>query len=118
MEQTSPSRVRLLLFAICSYLVTIIAILIGLTSQFLYWLLFDSFGRHEERAKRKLHSINDQKDGEYYAIIFSSNEMDMLVGHGMQINIQVVHVMFHPIFILFHLNPILNGHIILVVNLK
>ncbi|CAF1332237.1 unnamed protein product [Rotaria sordida] len=40
--------------------------------QFLYWLVFDSFGRYEKRAKRKLKCMNDQKDGEYYAIIIGT----------------------------------------------
>ena len=72
MEQTSPSVIRLLCFVICSYLISIIAILIGLTSQFFYWLLFDSFGRHEKRAKRKLKWTNNQKDHEYYAVIIGT----------------------------------------------
>ncbi|CAF5009960.1 unnamed protein product [Rotaria sp. Silwood1] len=72
MEQTPASILRLLLFVICSYLLTIISVVIGLISQFLYWLVFDSFGRHEKRAKRKFKSINDQKDGEYYIIIIGT----------------------------------------------
>ncbi|CAF3679083.1 unnamed protein product [Rotaria sp. Silwood1] len=72
MEQTPASILRLLLFVICSYLLTIISVVIGLISQFLYWLIFDSFGRHEKRAKRKFKSINDQKDGEYYIIIIGT----------------------------------------------
>ncbi|CAF1571273.1 unnamed protein product, partial [Adineta steineri] len=72
MEQTSPSLVRLLLFVICSYSITIIGILIGFISHFLYWLLFDSFGRYEKQAKRKLKSKSNQKDGEYYAIVIGT----------------------------------------------
>jgi cation diffusion facilitator CzcD-associated flavoprotein CzcO len=55
-----------------NYLLTALAVIFGLISQFLYWLLFNSFGRHEKRTKRKLKCINDQKDGEYYAIIIGT----------------------------------------------
>jgi cation diffusion facilitator CzcD-associated flavoprotein CzcO len=72
MEQTPPSAIRLLLYLICSYLLTIIAIIFGFISQFLYWLLFNSFGRHEKRAERKLKCIDDQRDGEYYAVIIGT----------------------------------------------
>ncbi|CAF4768986.1 unnamed protein product [Rotaria sp. Silwood1] len=72
MQQILASILRLLLLIICSYLVTIIAVLIGLISQFLYWLVFDSFGRYEKRAKLKLKCINSQKDSEYYAIIIGT----------------------------------------------
>ncbi|CAF3090881.1 unnamed protein product, partial [Rotaria sp. Silwood2] len=54
------------------YLLTIIVVLLGLISQFLYWLVFDSFGRYENRSKRKLKCIEDQKDGEYNAIIIGT----------------------------------------------
>jgi cation diffusion facilitator CzcD-associated flavoprotein CzcO len=72
MEEKSPSIIRLLIFVLCSYLVTIIAILIGLLCQILYWLLFDSFGRQKKRAQRKLKWMNQQRDGEYYAIIIGT----------------------------------------------
>ena len=72
MEQTSPSTIRLLLFVITGYFITIIAILIGLISQFVYWLVFDSFGRCKKRAKRKLKWINNQRHDEYYAIIIGT----------------------------------------------
>ena len=72
MEQTSPSIVYILLFLICSYLVRIIAVVPGMTSQFFYWLLYDSFGRCEKRAKRKLECVNNQNDDEYYAIIIGA----------------------------------------------
>jgi cation diffusion facilitator CzcD-associated flavoprotein CzcO len=72
MEEKSPSIIRLLIYIIVSYIVTIIAILIGLLCQILYWLLFDSFGRKKRRAQRKLKCANQQKDGEYYAIIIGT----------------------------------------------
>ncbi|CAF3806223.1 unnamed protein product [Rotaria sp. Silwood1] len=72
MQQILASILRLSLLIICSYLVTIIAVLIGLISQFLYWLVFDSFSRYEKRAKLKLKCINSQKDSEYYALIIGT----------------------------------------------
>jgi cation diffusion facilitator CzcD-associated flavoprotein CzcO len=50
-------------------MVTVLAIIVGLLCQLIYWLLFDSFGRSRRRNKRKLKSINNQRDEEYYAII-------------------------------------------------
>ncbi|CAF3901681.1 unnamed protein product [Rotaria magnacalcarata] len=63
---------RLLLFFICSYALTIIAILIGLISQLLYWLINDLFGRRERRAKRKLKPTSTKKDDEYNFIIIGT----------------------------------------------
>ena len=57
------TMIHLLLFVLCSYLVTALAIIIGLISQCVYWLLFDSFGRRETRAKRQLEHADDLKDG-------------------------------------------------------
>ena len=76
MEQRSPSIVRLLLFVLCSYLLTFIAVTVGLISQFFYWLAFDSFGRFEKRAQRKLQRANEQQQqqqqDEYYAVIIGT----------------------------------------------
>ena len=72
MEEKAPSIILLLLFVICSYLLTAIAILIGLIGQFIYWLVFDSFGRDKNRAQRKLRSPNDLKENEYYTVIIGS----------------------------------------------
>ncbi|CAF1001719.1 unnamed protein product [Rotaria sp. Silwood1] len=40
--------------------------------HFIYWLLYDSFGRYEKRTKRKLKLINNQRDDEYYVIIIGT----------------------------------------------
>ena len=73
MGEKTPSIVRLLLFAICSYAVTIIAIVIGFVCQFVYWLLFDSFGRREKRSQRKFQHANEfLDDDEFYAVIIGA----------------------------------------------
>ena len=72
MEKTLDSKLRLLFFFICSYLVAIITILIGFLIQLFYWVYYDSFGRDKKRAHRKLKSINYQKDDKYYAIIIGA----------------------------------------------
>ena len=73
MGQNVLSILRLLLFVIFSYAVTLFAILIGLTSQSIYWLLFDSFGRRQKRAERKLQHANETlADDQYYAIIIGT----------------------------------------------
>ncbi|CAF1666459.1 unnamed protein product, partial [Adineta ricciae] len=69
MTSTSPSALRLLFYLICSYSASILSILIGLTSQFIYWFLFDSFGRHEKRTRRKLNWTSPERDDEYNVII-------------------------------------------------
>ncbi|CAF1303579.1 unnamed protein product [Adineta steineri] len=79
--QTTKDYVKLIKISYSFYLVliiilfhslTFIRILIGFISHFLYWLLFDSFGRYEKQAKRKLKSKSNQKDGEYYAIVIGT----------------------------------------------
>ncbi|UJR21711.1 hypothetical protein I4U23_024788 [Adineta vaga] len=69
LSSKSPSAIRLLFYLICSYFVSIVLILIGLISQSVYWLLFDSFGRHEKRTRRKLIWQNNQENNEYNVII-------------------------------------------------
>ena len=48
------------------------SIIVGVLSHFFYWLLFDSFGRSQQRNNRKLKLTNKQKDDEYYAIIIGT----------------------------------------------
>ena len=80
--------IHLLLFVLCSYLVTALAIIIGLISQCVYWVLFDSFGRRETRAKRQLEHADDLNDGEYYAIIIGTG----FSGLGMAIKLNQLGV--------------------------
>ena len=72
MEQSSPSVITILLFFICNHLVTIIVVVLGCIGQFLYWLLYDSFGRYEKRANRKLKMPNNQNQDEYHVIIIGT----------------------------------------------
>ena len=73
MGQSVLSIVRLLLFVLFNYLVTFVAIVIGFTSQLIYWLLFDSFGRRQKRAERKLQHAHESIAGDqYYAIIIGT----------------------------------------------
>jgi cation diffusion facilitator CzcD-associated flavoprotein CzcO len=88
MEDTSPSVVRLLLYVICNYLLTLLGISIGLISQCVYWLLFDSFGRREKRARRQLQYVPHTKDEEHYAVIIGTG----FSGLGMAIKLQQLGV--------------------------
>ena len=73
MDEKSPSIIVLLLFFICNHLVTFLAVIIGLFCQFVSWLIFDSFGRREKRAERKLHHVENAKNNnEYFTIIIGS----------------------------------------------
>ena len=72
MDDAPISKVRLLLYVIGSYALMLMTLCAGAAGQFLYWLLFDSFGRAEARNKRTLKNINDLKDDEHYAIIIGT----------------------------------------------
>ncbi|CAF5130573.1 unnamed protein product, partial [Rotaria sp. Silwood1] len=53
-------------------IVLISSVVLGLIGHFIYWLLYDSFGRCEKRTKRKLKMINNQRDDEYYVLIIGT----------------------------------------------
>ncbi|CAF4150912.1 unnamed protein product, partial [Rotaria sordida] len=62
-----------LLLLILGFLIVLgTSLVLGLIGHFFYWLLYDSFGRYEKRAKRKLKCINNQRDDEYYVIIIGT----------------------------------------------
>ncbi|CAF1269684.1 unnamed protein product [Rotaria sp. Silwood1] len=61
------------LFLVLGFLIVLLSsLVVGLSGHFIYWLLFDSFGRYEKRTKRKLKIINNQQNDEYYVIIIGT----------------------------------------------
>ena len=73
MEEVRPSKARLIFCAIAANLVMLLTFIAGLIGHGLHWLCFDSFGRAQRRAQRKLKpSENPVNDDEYYAIIIGS----------------------------------------------
>ena len=75
---------RIVLFFLCSYLITFASILIGLTCQFCYWLAVDSFGRHKKRTQRKINPISKENDDEYHVIVIGSGFSG--IGLGIKMN--------------------------------
>ncbi|CAF3317204.1 unnamed protein product [Rotaria sp. Silwood2] len=72
MRQILPFKLDILLLLTCLFILVFTSLIIGFIAHFFYWLIYDSFGRAEKRAKRKLKCINDQKDDEYYVIIIGA----------------------------------------------
>ncbi len=72
MKQISAIKFDIILLIVCHLIVGSSWIVLGLIAHFLYWLLFDSFGRSYRRSKQKLQCRNDQKEDEYYTIIIGS----------------------------------------------
>ncbi|CAF0825114.1 unnamed protein product [Rotaria sordida] len=65
-------KLDILLLILGFLIVLSTSLVLGLIGQFIYWLLYDSFGRYEKRVKRKLKLINNQQDDEYYVIIIGT----------------------------------------------
>ena len=72
MEEAAPSKVRLLLYVLCANLVMFFTMVLGVTGQFIYWLVFEAFGRGARQAQRKLRSTTATKPDEHYAIIIGT----------------------------------------------
>ena len=72
MEEAAPSKVRLLLYVLCANLVMFFTMVLGVTGQFIYWLVFESLGRGARQAQRKLRSTTATKPDEHYAIIIGT----------------------------------------------
>jgi cation diffusion facilitator CzcD-associated flavoprotein CzcO len=72
MEQILPVKLHILFLLICAIIVTGTSILVGLIGHFVYWLVYDSFGRSYRKSKRKLKWINNQRHDEYYVIIIGT----------------------------------------------
>jgi cation diffusion facilitator CzcD-associated flavoprotein CzcO len=84
MDDAAPSKGRLLLCVLCAYLVMAVTAVLGVTGQFLYWLIFDLCGFGNQRANRKLNSTKNEKKDEYYALIIGSG----FSGLGMAIKLK------------------------------
>ena len=65
-------KLDILLLILGFLIVLSTSLVLGLIGQFIYWLLYDSFGRYEKRVKRKLKLINNQQNDEYYVIIIGT----------------------------------------------
>ena len=72
MRPILPITLYILPLLLCFLIVVGTSLVLGLIGHFLYWLVFDSFGRCKKRAKRKLKWINNQRHDEYYAIIIGT----------------------------------------------
>ncbi len=72
MTQILPFKFHILFSIICTLIVLLTTLVLGLIGHFLYWLLYDSLGRSHERSKRKLKWINNQRDVEYFAVIIGT----------------------------------------------
>jgi cation diffusion facilitator CzcD-associated flavoprotein CzcO len=84
MEDAVSSKGRLLLYVIGANLVILVTVICGVIGQFIHWLLFDSFGRASQRARRKLRPQNNLKDDEYFAIIIGAGFSGL--GMGIRLN--------------------------------
>ena len=84
MEDVRPSKTRVILYLIAANLLMFGTFFIGLTGQFIYWLIYDSFGRERQRAQRKLNPTNQVREDEYYAIILGAGFSGL--GMGIRLN--------------------------------
>lgn len=89
MEEARPSKFRLLSCVFGAYGVMMVTLFFGAIGQFLYWLIFDSFGREDARLKRKLTKADTSvDDDQYYALIIGSG----FSGIGMAIRLRELGV--------------------------
>ncbi|CAF3679072.1 unnamed protein product [Rotaria sp. Silwood1] len=65
-------RLDISLLILGYFIVISISLILGFIGHFIYWLLYDSFGRYKKRTKRKLKLINNQQNNEYYVIIIGT----------------------------------------------
>ncbi|CAF4224630.1 unnamed protein product, partial [Rotaria sordida] len=74
----------MLLLLLVTYIVYVLAVIIGFIGHFFYWLIFDPCGFRNRQTNQKLHVPQYQKEDEYYALIIGSG----FSGLGMAIKLR------------------------------
>ena len=84
MEVAPPSKPRLLLCVLGAYIVIAATVILGITGQFFYWLIFDVCGLGNQQGNRKLTPSKSKNKDEVYALIIGSG----FSGLGMAIKLR------------------------------